>query len=89
MFPCDDELYVSSSEDSEMNDREHHGHEHQEGVDYCTPFCVCAFSLDLRSSPELADQSIINIDANPDFVYIVPVSLESTNNVFQPPQYFA
>lgn len=89
MFPCEDELFVSSNGETVMNDREHNGHEHQEGVDYCSPFCVCAITIDLRTSPEIEDESIIEGDGNPKFEYIVPVTLESTNSVFQPPRNIA
>lgn len=86
MFPCDDELMVSSVGETEIIDSDHNGHPCESGVDYCSPFCVCAitivedFSSMNISSLETQEFQVIK------FSYLAPFSRGISSSVFQPPR---
>ena len=86
MYPCDDELLVSKLDQVEMHNAEHNGHEHEEGVDYCSPFCVCNITHVERivnTTPKPAQ--VLNFQ-NPSFIYLAPFSMRVVDDIFQPPR---
>lgn len=86
MYPCDDELMVSSVGDPEIHNLEHNGHEHENGVDYCSPFCVCAITHVVEFEPTLIKANLLANFDNSTFEYLDPYSKEMTSKVFLPPQ---
>jgi len=86
MFPCDDELMVSTVGETTMVNSEHNGHEHEEGTDFCSPFCVCAVINVVEIETEVVELLDGKEIESPMFVYLAPFSKAINNTVFQPPQ---
>lgn len=86
MFPCDDELYVSSVGDTTITNHDHDGHDHEDGEDFCSPFCVCAVTNVVEIETEVMNLLDGKEIESPKFVYLVPFSKAIKNSVFQPPQ---
>ena len=86
MYPCDDELFVDSLGETEMSNHDHNGHQHEDGADFCSPFCVCAVTNVVEFEQFIVAENDTKEFQNPTFIYIAPFSKESTSKVFQPPQ---
>ena len=86
MYPCDDELLISSLTDTHESTQEGHGHGHQGESDHCSPFCICAISSVVRiESPVI--KPLISLEfATPSFIYLAPFSLGAISDIFQPPR---
>lgn len=86
MYPCDDEMLVSDLDHMEISNAEHNGHEHEPGVDYCSPFCVCAITnVERIDNPLIKPFLSISFDT-PNFFYLAPFSSGVASGIFQPPR---
>lgn len=86
LFPCEDEMFVSTAQTETVSSSHKHGHEKHDGIDYCTPFCTCAISSVEELVPLVPQQ--LDIPNNPYFFsfYISFYSNEIVQNIFQPPR---
>ncbi|MFT4754872.1 MAG: hypothetical protein ACI9GM_001049 [Salibacteraceae bacterium] len=86
MYPCDDELLVSELEQTEIHNAEHNGHEHEQGADYCSPFCVCNITHVQRNENFTPKPlKALNFES-PNFIYLAPFSTGVASDIFQPPR---
>jgi hypothetical protein len=86
MYPCDDELLVSSITGNHENTSESHGHGHKGESDHCSPFCVCAIStVQIIEEPIVSNQSE-PISINPNFSFLTPFTSQYVSKLIQPPQ---
>jgi hypothetical protein len=86
ILPCDDELFVSSVGDTAITNHDHDGHNHEDGEDFCSPFCVCAITNIEEINANCVVEPVVTGFQAPNFLYLAPSTLESTSNVFQPPR---
>lgn len=86
MFPCDDELYVSSVGETTVTNHDHDGHNHEDGEDFCSPFCVCAITNLVEVESICSDEIENTIFNDPNFIYLALNSKQITSKVFQPPK---
>lgn len=85
LIPCEDEIPLTNVDQPVALDREHHGHEHQEGVDYCTPFCVCSINYSEKLTPVIEEEAIEN-ESEAQFLYLEPNSIQAVKQILHPPQ---
>ena len=86
MYPCDDEMLISDLDQTEIHNSEHNGHEHEQGIDYCSPFCVCAITNVVEIKNNLFAAAILTQYEKINFIYLAPFSKETTADIFQPPR---
>ncbi|MGB0806134.1 MAG: DUF6660 family protein [Salibacteraceae bacterium] len=86
MYPCDDELLISSVSEVNNQTQESHGHGHQGDADHCSPFCVCAISSITRIENSVIKPLATLVFESPDFIYLAPFSSGVFSDIFQPPQ---
>lgn len=86
MYPCDDELFVSSVGETAITNHDHDGHNHEDGEDFCSPFCACAISNVQELPSNSINEPVMSVFQTLNFLYIAPRTSESTRNVFQPPK---
>ena len=86
VYPCDDELFVSSVGETAITNHDHDGHNHEDGEDFCSPFCACAITNVEEINPNIVVRPVMVTFQTQKYLYLAPSTLESTSNVFQPPQ---
>lgn len=86
LFPCDDELLISTVGDIEITNSDHNGHPCERGVDYCTPFCVCAITIVEDYTSETFTVPVIKKFKTVNFLYLAPFSIGISTSIFQPPK---